>query len=144
MISLTTKGDTSKDSGLAVKRMPTADESGNLPYERTIEVSDDVVEHIKDLHIVQHGLDANGNGEYDTAAGKSQLDPALPLEATAPSTCGMVKGAAIGSMPIGGVETGGDGTGGIESPALIAARGLGLVGGAGVLVLARRQTRLDG
>ncbi len=144
MISLTTKGDTSKDSGLAVKRMPTADENGNLSYERTIEVSDDVVKHIKDLHIVQHGLDANDNGKYDTDAGKSELDPALPLEATAPATCGMVKGAAIGSMPVGGVETGGEGTGGIESPGMIAAGGLGLVGAAGALVMARRRTQGDG
>lgn len=144
MISLTTEGDTSKDSGLAVKRMPTADENGNLSYERTIEVSDDVVEHVKDLHIVQHGLDANDNGKYDTEAGKSELDPALPLEATAPSTCGMVKGAAIGSMPVGGVETGGESTGGLESPGLIAAGGLGLIGAAGALVLARRRTQHDG
>jgi hypothetical protein len=144
MISLTTKGDTSKDSGLAVDRMPKADENGDLSYERTIEVSDDVAEHIKDLHVVQHGLDANDNGKYDAEAGKSQLDPKLPLEATAPSTCGMVKGAAIGSMPEGGVETGGEGTGGVESPGLLAAGGAGLIGAAGALVLARRRTGLDG
>lgn len=144
MISLTTDGDTSKDSGLAVDRMPKADANGELSYERTLEVSDDVAEHIKDLHLVQHGLDANDNGKYDTDAGESPLDPKLPLEATAPAACGMVKGAAIGSMPVGGVETGGAGTGGTESPALIAAGGAGLVGAAGALVFARRrQARLD-
>ncbi|MDT0380516.1 hypothetical protein RM572_17320 [Streptomyces sp. DSM 42041] len=144
MISLTTKGDTSMDSGLAVDRMPKADGDGNLSYERTIEVSDDVAEHIKDLHLVQHGIDVNDNGKYDADAGKSELDPKLPLEATAPANCGMVKGAAIGSMPVGGVETGGEGTGGIESPGLIAAGGVGLVGAAGALVMMRRRTRLDG
>ncbi|MFR9676280.1 hypothetical protein [Streptomyces sp. TR06-5] len=139
MISLTTEGDTSKDSGLAVDRFPTADENGDLSYERTIEVSDKVAEHIKDLHIVQHGIDANDNGKYDAEAGKSELDPSLPLEATAPASCGMVQGAAIGSMPVGGVETGGEGTGGVESPGLLAAGGLGLVGAAGALVTARRR-----
>ncbi|EST29519.1 hypothetical protein N566_21975 [Streptomycetaceae bacterium MP113-05] len=143
MISLTTKGDTSKDSGLAVDRFPKADADGNLSYERTIEVSDAVAEHIKDLHIVQHGIDDNGNGKYDADAGKSPLDPKLPLEATAPATCGMVKGAAIGSMPVGGVETGGGSTGGVESQGMIAAGGVGLVGAAGALVLARRRTRVE-
>ncbi|NEE50180.1 hypothetical protein G3M55_36935, partial [Streptomyces sp. SID8455] len=41
-ISLTTKGDTSKDSGLAVDRMPVADKNGKLTYSRTITVSQDV------------------------------------------------------------------------------------------------------
>lgn len=106
-ISLTTEGDTSADSGLAVDRMPVADADGTLSYERTLTVSQEVADHIQDLHVVQHGLDRNGNGEYDFSAGKSDLDPKLPQEATAPAVCGMVEGAAVGSIPVGGVETGG-------------------------------------
>lgn len=106
-ISLTTEGDTSADSGLAVDRMPVADAGGRLSYERTLTVSQDVADHIQDLHVVQHGLDRNGNGEYDFSAGESDLDPKLPQEATAPAVCGMVEGAAVGSVPVGGVETGG-------------------------------------
>ena len=87
--------------------MPVADAQGKVSYKRTITVSQDVVEHIKDLHIVQHGIDRNDNDKYDfEGAGKSELDPKLPQEATAPTNCGVVKGAAVGSIPVGGVETG--------------------------------------
>ncbi|MFG2138552.1 hypothetical protein [Streptomyces sp. NPDC048650] len=139
-ISLTTDGDTSPNSGLAVDRMPKADAQGNLSYERTIPVSQDVVEHIKDLHIVQHGIDPNGNKKYDFGAGKSELDPKLPQEATAPAVCGIVEGAAVGSIPVGGVETGGgtatsDGVPG----ALVGAGGLTFAAVAGALVLNRRR-----
>lgn len=115
-ISLTTQGDTdAKTSGLAVDRMPVADAQGKLSYERTLTVSQAVVDHIKDLHIVQHGIDRNHNNKYDfDGAGKSELDPKLPQEATAPTNCGEVQGAAVGSIPVGGVETG---TGPVDTPA---------------------------
>lgn len=77
-ISLTTKGDTCKDSGLAVDRMPVADKDGKLTYSRTITVSQDVADHLKDLHVVQHGIDRNDYGKYDFGAGKSELDPDAP------------------------------------------------------------------
>ncbi|GAA2487991.1 hypothetical protein [Streptomyces gobitricini] len=93
-ISLTTKGDTSKASGLAVDRMPVADKDGNVSYSRTITVSQAIADHIKDLHIVQHGIDVNGNGEYDFGKGRSELDPKLPQEATAPANCGTIKGSS--------------------------------------------------
>ncbi|MFE3253569.1 hypothetical protein [Streptomyces sp. NPDC059209] len=143
-ISLTTKGDTSKDSGLAVDRMPVADKDGKLNYSRTIDVSQDIVDHIKDLHIVQHGIDRNDDGEYDFGAGKSELDPKLPQEATAPANCGMVKGAAVGSMPVGGVETGTggtDGARGIEAPGMLAG-GTAAVLLAGGLFAVNRRTRV--
>ncbi|MFE6703214.1 hypothetical protein [Streptomyces sp. NPDC057718] len=139
-ISLTTKGDTSKDSGLAVDRMPVADKNGKLTYSRTITVSQDVADHLKDLHVVQHGIDRNDDGKYDFGAGKSELDPKLPQEATAPANCGMVKGAAVGSMPVGGVETGGGTTDGVESPGLLAAGGTAVLA-AGGLFAVRRRTR---
>ncbi|MFF4421781.1 hypothetical protein ACFY04_13490 [Streptomyces sp. NPDC001549] len=107
-ISLTTGGDTKPTSGLDVLRMPVADAQGTIRYKRTIEVGQDVVDHIKDLHVVQHGIDRNKNKKYDfEGAGKSELDPKLPQEATAPTNCGEVKGAAVGSIPVGGIETGG-------------------------------------
>lgn len=139
-ISLTTKGDTSKDSGLAVDRMPVADKDGKLNYSRTIDVSQDVVDHIKDLHVVQHGIDRNDDKKYDFGAGKSELDPKLPQEATAPADCGMVKGAAVGSMPVGGVETGTAGGTGSESSAMVAG-GTAAVLLAGGLFAVNRRTR---
>ncbi|WP_030559505.1 CHRD domain-containing protein [Streptomyces aureocirculatus] len=141
-ISLTTRGDTSKKSGLAVERMPKADSAGKLSYSRTITVSQKVADHIKDLHVVQHGIDANNNGTYDFGKGKSELDPKLPQEATAPAACGMVKGAAVGSMPVGGVETGSGTTKGMEAPGMVAAGGAALLG-AGALFALRRRAQGD-
>lgn len=89
-ISLTTSGGTPKADGLAVDRMPVADGSGKVSYERTITVSQAVADSITNLHIVQHGIDPNGNGTYDFGKGKSELDPKLPQEATAPAACGMI------------------------------------------------------
>nr|WP_239091510.1 hypothetical protein [Streptomyces sp. SID14478] len=139
-ISLTTKGDTSKNSGLAVDRMPTADKDGKLSYERTLTVSQKVVDHIKDLHVVQHGIDPNRNGKYDFGKGKSELDLKLPQEATAPADCGMLQGASVGSMPSGGVETGSGSTAGIESPGLIAGGGVAIAAAAGLMLVRRRRT----
>lgn len=147
-IALTTEGDTSPDSGLAVDRMPVADEDGGLSYERTIEVSQDVADHIEDLHVVQHGIDVNDNGEYDMdGAGVSELDPELPQEATAPASCGMVEGASIGGMPHDGVETGAADDGAasrVESPGLLLAGGVALSAAAALGWRRLRTARRDG
>lgn len=55
LISLTTKGDTSPDSALAVSRFPIADENGRYSYKRNIKVSAAVARKLVDLHIVVHG-----------------------------------------------------------------------------------------
>ncbi|SDQ34273.1 hypothetical protein [Quadrisphaera sp. DSM 44207] len=144
-ISLTTSGDTSKSSGLAVDRFPTADAQGNLAYERTIEVDDATAKAITNLHVVQHGIDVNGNGTYDVeAAGASELDPALPQEATAPASCGMVTGSHVTAMPAGGVQTGGGDTGAVDTGALLGGAGALAAAAAGALVLARRRTGAEG
>lgn len=114
-ISLTTSGDTTPTSGLAVDRMPTADADGTVSYDRMFtaaELPAGTVEQLANLHIVQHGLDANGNGTYDLEAlGESTFAKSLgvtgiPSEATHPATCGMVAGAAAAMAPHGGVDTG--------------------------------------
>lgn len=132
MVSLTTEGDTSADSGLAVDRMPVADADGNLQYSRTIPAGDlpeGLVENVENLHIVQHGMDVNGNDQYDLdALGVSVFAESLgindiPQEATDPATCGEV-------TPAGGVETGGaTEDDGVANTTLLAA-------GAGALLLA--------
>ena len=40
--------------------------------------------------MVIHGIDYNHNGKYDFSAGKSDLDPSLPAEATDPAACGVL------------------------------------------------------
>ncbi|MBA3719346.1 MAG: hypothetical protein H0W95_03525 [Nocardioidaceae bacterium] len=142
MVSLTTKGDASADSGLAVERMPVADESGNLDYSRTIPAADipaGIAENIENLHIVQHGLDVNGNDKYDlNSLGESVFAQSLgvqdvPEEATNPSTCGEV-------TPVGAVETGSGGTDGAENLPLFAFGGAALLGSAAMMAGLRRRT----
>src|SRR5215207_6381073 len=90
-VSLTTKGDTSPKSALAVDRFPVANAKGTVEYERTFTVPDNVAKNLGKKVIVQHGVDLNDNGRYDfKAAGKSELDPSLPQEATIPATCGVI------------------------------------------------------
>jgi hypothetical protein len=92
--SLTTRGDTSPGSALAVDRFPTA-RKGAIHYDRSINFSTRAVaraiKHGKGV-IVIHGVDYNHNGMYDFAsAGKSELDPSLPAEATDPAVCGVLR-----------------------------------------------------
>lgn len=144
-VSLTTRGDTSKSSGLAVDRMPVADADGNLTYDRTIPASAlpaGTIASLDHLHIVQHGLDANGNDKYDMQAlgesvfAKSLGVDGIPEEATNPATCGEVS-------PMGGVETGGTTTGGVEQTGLIAFGGIALLGAAAATIVVRRRRTAD-
>lgn len=87
--SLTTTGDTSPGSALAVARFPVADETGRLQYTRTFTPEDPRVwRDLGALEVVVHGVDLNGNGGYDFEFGTSSLTNTLPLEATIPSVCG--------------------------------------------------------
>ena len=91
LTSLTTEGDTSPESALAVDRFPVANEDGTLSYGRTFGVPTNVADRLEEFAIVQHGVDLNGNGVYDEeAAGPSDLDPSLPQEATLPANCGVI------------------------------------------------------
>lgn len=140
VVSLTTKGDTSADSGLALERFPVADASGNLDYDRTIpesQVPAGVSDNLSQLHIVQHGLDVNGNDKYDLKGlGESVFAKSLgvggvPEEGTNPATCGEV-------TPVGAVDTGSGSTEGIEQLPLLAFGGVALAGAAGTFWLRRR------
>jgi len=93
--SLTTSGDTSPDSILAVDRYSTAP-GGTIDYARTISTSRDTALDVKDGEVVLviHGLDDNGDGAYDLAAGESELllaGSGLPREATDPAACGVLQ-----------------------------------------------------
>ena len=115
-LALTTRGDVSPESGLELERMPVADAQGRLRYERTIPAADlpqGLLAELANVHVVQHGIDANGNDEYDLEGlGESTFAAGLglagvPEEATNPASCGVVVGAGTGQSPRGGVETGG-------------------------------------
>jgi hypothetical protein len=92
-VSLTTTGDTSAGSVLAVDRYPTAPKSREN-YTRNIRVGKALARGIRRGHavIVLHGVDYNHNGEYDfKSAGKSDLDKSLPAEATDPASCAVLR-----------------------------------------------------
>ncbi len=92
-VSLTTSGDTSPASGLAVDRFPVANSAGTVNYFRSLVAPPGVAFNLGNFAIVQHGVDLNGNGEYDFSAGRSDLDPSLPQEATIPANCGVINPA---------------------------------------------------
>jgi len=89
-VSLTTSGDVSASSGLAVTRFPVADAHGMVNYQRTFTLPNGVdAEDIKDAVIVQHGISElfEDPTMYDGEK-RSSLDPALSFEATVPAVCG--------------------------------------------------------
>jgi hypothetical protein len=139
--SLTTEGDTSPDSGLAIDRFPT---TGDIAYERTFDITEDVQESFAagTAVLVLHGVDKDGSGAYDGDV-MSDLDPALPMEATAPAACGPFQAAQMGATPSGGAETGAGSTSGIEEQAAIAAGSLALVGAAAAGAVAYRRRSAD-
>jgi len=90
-VSLTKRGDTSPKSTLAVNRFPKAKDH-EIHYDRTIGIGKKLAHAIENGKgvVVIHGIDYNHNGKYDFSAGKSELDPSLPAEATDPAACGVL------------------------------------------------------
>lgn len=140
VVSLTKTGDTSPASGLAIDRFSTAP-GGKIDYERgSINVKPDVAKAIKDGKsvVVIHGVDHNHDGKYDGAT-KSDLDGALPTEATDPALCGVLWAA-----PVGGMQTGDGGAAGGQNEAMMLLGGGMLVAAAGTTVVGARRNRARG
>ena len=106
VVSLTTVGDTSPASVLAVTRYPVSTD-GSYSYSRDhIEftavsgtgytggtgTAKQIADSVREGEgvVVIHGVDYNGNGVYDGAE-MSELDPSLPREATDPAACGILR-----------------------------------------------------
>lgn len=142
MISLTTSGDTSDQSALAVDRMPTG---SSFTYDRTFTISAADAQAIRNgqASIVVHGIDYNGNGKWDDVLGPSELDPSLPAEATDPALCGTLVASQMSTVPSGGAATGGGSTAGLQDVQLLGI-GAALVaaGGLGVAAVIRRRDHL--
>ncbi|GLI26516.1 hypothetical protein ARHIZOSPH14_07580 [Agromyces rhizosphaerae] len=93
LTSLTSTGDTSPASALALDRFATADANGYLYYQRTFT---DVPGYTDagTVQVVVHGIDFDSNGAYafnaddPFASMASSLSGAIPLEATVPVLCG--------------------------------------------------------
>jgi len=148
VLSLTTEGDTSADSALAVDRYPAGTV---INYSRAgIDIPDVLKPNLSKLHVVVHGVDENGNGALDMdQAERSSLTDDFPREATAPALCGTLTVQATGPVQTGagGLQAAAAGSGSsvvggnLGGPAL-SIIGLALVG-CGVLSLRanRRLTR---
>ncbi len=134
--SLTLTGDTSPKSVLAVERFPTP-EGESYSYDRQIEVSSELAQAIQAGQgvVVVHGVDYDNSGKYDGAE-KSDLNPALPTEATDPAICGVLAVA-----PAGGADTGAGGameTNEVNNALVGLGSGLVLLAAGGGAFVARR------
>jgi hypothetical protein len=131
--SLTTTGDTSPASLLAVTRYPTG---SSYHYQRSILVTNDVAESIRTNNavIVVHGIDFNGSGKFTNVLGPSDLNPALPMTATDPALCGVMLAGAHS-----GVAAGEGGTQTTVRTGLAAAGATLLAAGGGGLLWRRRK-----
>lgn len=89
-VSLTTEGDVSPGSGLAVDRFPVGNRFGFYIYHRSFTLPEGTTaEDVKDGHIVVHGISKlfDDPNQYDGAP-RSSIAPSLPLEVTIPALCG--------------------------------------------------------
>ncbi len=134
-VSLTTEGDVSPESGLAVDRFPTGESDGTVNYERTFELPENFnAEDLEDAVIVQHGIsELFGDAAAYDGELKSDLNPDLPEEATVPATCGALE--MMAGMP----NTGAGGASSTGIPVM----GLSLVGAvlaAGALMVTRSRS----
>lgn len=92
--SLTTTGDMSPDSALALTRFPAASSTGSYEYVRTFMLADSI-ENLENVHIVVHGEDIDGSGSYDGEK-ESSIAEGVPFEATVPVACGEVTATPLG------------------------------------------------
>lgn len=93
LTSLTSTGDVSASSALALDRYAVADATGYLYYQRTL-TSIPGYTDAGTVQVVVHGIDFDGNGQYAFNAAdpfssrSSSLGASIPLEATVPVLCG--------------------------------------------------------
>ena len=90
--ALTTRGDTSPNSILALRRFPTG---GSINYKRTITFPPSVAAYIRENNavVVVHGIDYDNSGGYTGVLERSELNKRLPATQTAPALCGVLVGA---------------------------------------------------
>ena len=99
-MSLTTEGDVSAASGLAVERFPVASADGTISYSRTFQLRVGVNPgDIGSGVIVQHGISElfADPTQYDGEP-RSSIMPELPIEITIPADCG-VAGSGLAYLP---------------------------------------------
>ncbi len=85
--ALTTRGDTSSSSILALRRFPTG---GAINYKRVITFPPSVAASVRENNavVVVHGIDYDNSGGYTGVLERSELNKRLPATETAPALCG--------------------------------------------------------
>lgn len=78
-VSLTTTGDTSPAAGLLLQKFVTADANGDVNYDRTFTVPQDVIDSLGSLHIVVHGLALDGETNGPVGGYNSLFEAVLPV-----------------------------------------------------------------
>lgn len=78
-VSFTSSGDTSAASGLALERFVKADANGNLNYDRTFTIPQNVIDSLGSLHIVVHGLALDGETDGPVGGYNSLFEAVLPV-----------------------------------------------------------------
>jgi hypothetical protein len=139
--TLSESGDTSPAAGTTLTVAPSG---SSTDYKRTFTMNAKTISALKSgtAVIVVHGLDP-ATLSKTAQAEKSDLVPALPLAATSPALCGVVRVSQMSSMPNGSADTGGGSTAGIEDKAVLGAGSALVVGGllAGGFAARRRRTQ---
>ncbi|WP_353828168.1 hypothetical protein [Agromyces sp. SYSU T0242] len=93
LTSLTSVGDTSPSSALALDRFAMSDANGYLSFQRTFTDAAGYAD-AGTVQVVVHGIDFDGNGMYafndadPFSSRSSSLGAGIPLEATVPVLCG--------------------------------------------------------
>lgn len=88
-VSLTTEGDVSAASALALDRFPVANENSMVTYSRTFTLPDGVTgADLADATLIQHGISElfDDKAAYDGAK-RSSLPIDVPFEITVPTAC---------------------------------------------------------
>ncbi len=140
VVALTTSGDTSPASGLAVDRFAVG---SDFTYSRgDVQVSAEVAQAVvAGQAVVVHGVDHDGNGTYSAGnRGVSDLNASLPGEATDPAICGVLNAAQVSVAPQGAVAAG-DGSADAGSSLGYVLGGVGLAAAGGAAFAARRSSR---
>lgn len=126
-VSLTTEGDTSPDSALAVERYPSG---STIDYDRAgIPLDEENSAGIAKFHVVVHGVDENGDGELNMdQQERSSLSEDFPREATLPALCGTltVSAATVQTGAGGAASTADTGAFALGGGLLLAGLGMGL------------------
>ena len=92
-VSLTKDDEpTSPNVALLVEKFPVANSNGVIDYHRTFTVPHKVAAKLGKLHIVVHGLDINGDGEYGSYTDVNGFtQKSFFMEATLPVACGTIQ-----------------------------------------------------